>query len=467
MAVRDRAAKLGVSFADVRAVMDDYTRISRQDGKADRMSCGQSAGVSVRVLKGATWGFSSTNATDLASATDCLEQAVAAAGIAAGGEPFEMASLPAHEETVILEAEIDPRSISAEEKMAVLRRHEDELIRVAGAHAVNTNVSLSDSVHTTIVCNTQGALVEQEMTRVGIYCSLVTADSGVRQSAAESRARVQGWEALMEVTTEGFSTKAAKRAVDLLSAKRAPAGVFPVILHPSVVGVFIHEAFGHNAEADAVIAGESILQGKLGTQVASDLVSVIDDSAIPGLWGHYRYDSEGTPGRKREVIKDGTLVGLLHTLESAGRMGVAPNGSGRADGYANRPIVRMSNTIMVAGETPVEELIRGVDQGVMFEDGRWGYVYCEKGQYTLNAGSGRMIRNGEPAEMVRDCCVCGMVLETLQRVDCVSRESEISWGGGSCGKNGQSMPVSGGGPYIRVADMVVGGQETVAKGGAR
>ncbi|MBD3174222.1 MAG: hypothetical protein GF320_03510 [Armatimonadia bacterium] len=141
-------------------------------------------------------------------------------------------------------------------------------------------------------------------------------------------------------------------------------------------------------------------------------------------------------------------------------MGLEANGSGRADGYSSRPIVRMSNTMMEAGETPVEELIGGIDEGVLMEDGRWGYVFCQKGQYTLNAGGGRMIRNGELAEPVRDVCMVGMVLETLHNVDAVSKEFELAWGGGTCGKNGQGMPVSGGGPYVRVADMVVGGQDS-------
>ncbi len=124
-----------------------------------------------------------------------------------------------------------------------------------------------------------------------------------------------------------------------------------------------------------------------------------------------------------------------------------------------RPIVRMSNTLVDAGETPVADMIRGIELGVLFEKGQWGYVFCEKGQYTLSAGCGRMIRNGELAEMVRDVCMCGMVLETLHKVDAVSKEWEVSWGGGTCGKNGQSMPVSGGGPYMRVSEILVGGQE--------
>ncbi|MGI6352093.1 MAG: TldD/PmbA family protein [Armatimonadota bacterium] len=460
LAVRDTAAAKGVKFADARGVTTERTYISRQDGRADRMSKQQSQGIGVRVLKGGSWGFAVTNVVTRDSALGCLDEAISAANLTTPKVDVELAKAPAIEAVARSEYEKDPREISSQVKMDVLRAHESEALRVAGSKAANTIVTLSDSVTRTLVCNTDGTVVDHEQVRVNIACRLVAAEGGVRQSAYEIKARVAGWEAIEAVEPDELSVLAATKALRLLSARKAPAGVFPVVLHPTVVGVFIHEAFGHNAEADLVLAGESILEGKLQSQVASPLVNVVDDATLPKLWGSYDYDSEGLPAARRQIIKDGVLVGFMHNLESAGRMGVEPNGSGRADGYAARPIVRMSNTIMEAGETPVEEMIAGIDHGILMEDGRWGYVFCQKGQYTLNAGGGRMIRNGELAEPVRDVCMVGMVLETLHNVDAVSREFELAWGGGTCGKNGQGMPVSGGGPFVRVADMVVGGQDS-------
>jgi len=459
MSVRDRAVQLGADFADVRLVSDDRTHMSRQDGQTDRMSSGTSMGLGVRILHKGSWGFASTSIVDKETARSCLDDAIAAARLAPPATGIELATLPAHEASAATAVAIDPRSISAEDKMALLRTQEAEMLRVAGDKAVNTTVGLSNTITRTVVCNTQGALVEQEQTRVSFNCFLVCADGDVRQEGYESRARLAGWEEMAVITPEAYAVKAASKAVELLSARRAPAGVFPVILHPSVVGVFIHEAFGHNAEADLVLAGESILEGKMGTKIASDLVTVIDDGTIPGQWGSFAFDHEGTPSQRRRIIDKGTLVGFMHSLESAGRMDVPPNGSARADGFAQRPIVRMSNTLVEAGETPFDEMVKGIGDGILFQDGRWGYVFCERGQYTLNVGSGRMIRNGELCEMVRDCCMCGMVLETLHRVDAVSCEWDLPTRGGGCGKNGQGMPVSFGGPYLRVADMVVGGQD--------
>ena len=149
----------------------------------------------------------------------------------------------------------------------------------------------------------------------------------------------------------------------------------------------------------------------------------------------------------------------MHDLETAAKMGVEPNGSGRADGYSSRPIVRMSNTIVLPGESTLAELAKGIDRGVLLEGGQWGYVMTAKGQYTCHAGHARMIRNGEIAEPLRDVSLAGMVLDTLRDVDGVSKEFEMLTMGGMCGKNGQGMHTNGGGPYLRVKELLVGGQE--------
>jgi len=206
-----------------------------------------------------------------------------------------------------------------------------------------------------------------------------------------------------------------------------------------------------------VLTGQSILGGKLGTQVAADCISIVDDSTIPRSWGSYTYDSEGVPGQRRALVEKGVLKGFLHSLETAAKMGAAPNGSARADGFQHRPIVRMSNTMILPGESSLEELMRDIDLGILLRGGQWGYVQSEKGQYTCHAGEGIMIRNGQLAEQVRDVSISGMTLDTLADALGVSRDFELEMPG-NCGKNGQSMPVNGGGPYVKVREVVVGGQ---------
>jgi len=232
----------------------------------------------------------------------------------------------------------------------------------------------------------------------------------------------------------------------------------PVVFHPSITGLLIHEALGHNAEADHVWSGESILKGRLNKEVASPLVTILDDSLAGDSYGSYEYDSEGTAGGKRFIIEKGVLKSFLHSLETASRFGVAPNGCARAEDYSSPPIVRMSNTYMLPGKSSMEELLAGIDRGVYLRDGHWGYVLIEKGQFTCHASGARMIEHGTLGEPLRDVTVSGLMLETLKEIEAVGSDFLLQMPG-KCGKSGQGIPTDAGGPHIRIRKLVVGGAE--------
>jgi len=459
--VVDEAKKAGADFADARAVDSASTSLMRQDGKTDRLGKSQALGVGIRVLLDGAWGFSCTNEVGREGLKRCLQTSVdmAKASQARIAEPGVMAAVDPVVDEHVVPFETDVRSVSIERKMELATALETSALERAGDKAANSRASYSDTVMREMVCNTQGAAVDQTLMRASISVSITAADGEVRQNGREHKCGLGGFEIAEAIDPVKLGTEAADTALMLLTADRAPSGKFPVIVHPSIVGVFIHEALGHNAEADLVLGGDSILEGKVGAQVASELVSVVDDSTIEGSWGSYRYDSEGTPGKRRLLIENGILKGYMHSLETAARMGIEPNGSGRAQGYNARPIVRMSNTIVLPGKSTLEELASDIDMGVLLEGGQWGYVMTAKGQYTCHAGKGRMIRNGEICEPLRDVTVAGMILDTLAAVDGVTEEFEMLTMGGMCGKNGQGMHTNGGGPYMRVKELVVGGQE--------
>jgi TldD protein len=457
----DEARKAGAAFADARMVDSRGTGLRRQDGKTDRLAEGASLGVGVRVLLEGAWGFSSTTALDRDGLRRCLETATAMARASQARviEPGVMAAIAPTVGEYVSPFEVDPRSIPVDRKMGLVNALEKAALDRAGSAAANSMAYYDDSARRELVCNTQGVSVDNTMVRVSLGVRITAQDGEIRQRGYENKAVTGGFEVAQEADPTEMGTKAADTALMLLKADRAPSGKFPVILHPSIVGVFIHEALGHNAEADLVLGGDSILDGKLGTPVASELITVVDDATIPRSWGSYRYDSEGTPGERRLIIESGILRGFMHSLETAARMGVAPNGSARADGYGARPIVRMSNTMVLPGLGTLEELAKGIDLGVLLEGGEWGYVMTAKGQYTCHAGRGRLIRNGEIGAPLRDVSVAGMILDTLRDVDGLTEHFELPDRGGTCGKNGQGMPTNGGGPYVRVKELVVGGQE--------
>ncbi len=457
-----RAKAKGVQFADARAVIRDSTAISRQDGRAEKLFFKSSEGIGVRVLVNGAWGFASKSGLDFESAISSLESAISLAKASAPSvsDPGKVAEIDPVEGSWKSPSEIDPSEVSMEEKMRFLEWHENIAREKVGDRTANSVFSYTDSVSEEIVCNTFGTLVDSKITRVQVFARITAKEGEIRETGSEQIGRLAGFEAIKKITPEEFSLKAANEALDLLKAEPAPAGKMPVIFHPSVTGLFVHEALGHNAEADHIYSGSSIIGGKLGEVIASELVTIVDDGTVENAWGSYKWDSEGTPSAKRVIIENGKLVGYLHSLETAARLGMAPNGSARADGYSSRPIVRMSNTYIAAGNHSLEELISGTDLGVLLEGFQYGYVMCERGQFTCHVSKGTMIRGGKIAETVRDMSVSGSTLDVLKNIDGVSREFEMRMAG-TCGKNGQGVPTDAGGPYIRVREMVVGGTRQV------
>ncbi len=457
--VRDEALRLKVEFAEARYAAIQHSALMLQDGRADRVGAGERAGMGVRVLVDGAWGFASTESPEPEDWLSCLSDAVAMAKVSASRleEPVVLAQAPPVVDEVRAEFEIDPTGVPLERKLDAVRGYEEASARRAREAIANLMTGYSDSHQTEVVCNTRGAFLSSESVRTIVWHAITVQDGSVRQRARELRARQGGFELVEEMPAEELSVKAADRALSLLSAQPAPAGKLPAVFHPSIAGLLVHEALGHNAEADHVLTGQSTLAGKLGVRIGAECITVVDDATIPASWGSHRYDSEGVLAGRQVLVENGVLRGFMHSLETAGKMGVEPTGSARADGFANRPIVRMSNTMILPGEMSLEELIADIDLGILLQAGQWGYVWCEKGQYTCHAGEGHMIRNGQIAEQVRDVSISGMMLETLANALAVSRDFEMEMPG-SCGKNGQSMSVNGGGPYVKVREIVVGGQ---------
>jgi TldD protein len=458
--IRDKAKRQGVQFMDVRLFEEDSTTVMVQDRKADKVSQEKSSAVGLRVLMDGAWGFASTDAVDSQSLDQCLRAALemAKASTVRVAHPGVVAEIQPVVDTVRVEVEKDPRSVSLEEKVRRVLDYEKAGIDCAGGKLCNTIVSYRDSWTRETICNTAGTLIEQETIRTAIATAMTAVEGSVRQMAHERFSEQVGFELLDRISSKEFTEKAAQRAVSLLGARRAPSGKFPVVLHPSITGLLVHEALGHNAEADHVFNGQSIIEGKMDEQIASECVTIMDDATIPRLSGSYRYDSEGIPGQERVVIEKGVLKGYLHSLETAARFGAEPNGSARAMNGHCSPIVRMSNTFIAPGELTFEEMLEDIDEGIFMKGGHWGYVFCERGQYTCHSGEGWMIKNGQLGEHLRNVSFSGMTLETLMNIDAVSKDLEFLLPG-MCGKSGQGMHINAGGPYVRIKEVVVGGQE--------
>ncbi|MHB8605949.1 MAG: TldD/PmbA family protein, partial [Thermoplasmatota archaeon] len=249
--------------------------------------------------------------------------------------------------------------------------------------------------------------------------------------------------------------EAGEGAKRLLSASACPSGAMPVIADPDLTGVFAHEAIGHACEADLVIAGESLLAGRIGEPLGVEDLSIVDDGAVGGGFGSNPFDDEGTPASRKELVTGGVLTGYIHSLETAGKLGMRPNGGARAESGSSRPIVRMSNTLIEPGEWSFEEMVKGVKLGVLANGTRGGQVDVAKGSFQFGAQEAWLIERGEVTKPLRDAALQGTILETLKKIDAIGRDARLA-SPGICGK-GQWVPVGDGGPHIRIQDAIVGG----------
>jgi len=455
----EAALDKGADFADLRVSNGTATAVAVEDGRADKISSSQSRGAGLRVLVDGAWGFAPTNQPDEAEMMRCVQDAVEMAraasshvtdrGMVAKGEP-------AHGE-VGQPPRVRPDSIPLQERVARVCDLERAARNYEPSKIGNTVARYADGCGEMFLANSFGTFLHYNATGVSIGVSVVASDGTTRQRAAERKANRSGYELVEGLDIEAIGRTTARKAVDLLSAERAPAGTFDVIIDPRICGLLVHEAFGHNAEADAVWSGNSILDGKIGEPVAAEQVTIIDDPTLPGLNGSYEYDHEGVVGQRHIIVENGVLKGYLHGLETAARFGVSPNGSARAEGHQDVPLVRMSNTAVEPGDQSFEDMLAATDDGLYLTGGYWGYVFTAQGQFTCNVEHAYAIKNGQLGTHYRNVCITGRTLETLQKVTAVGNDLEFELGG-TCGKGGQGMPVDSGGPHLRISQVVVGGQ---------
>jgi TldD protein len=283
----------------------------------------------------------------------------------------------------------------------------------------------------------------------------VAAEGSVIQTGYEAVGSHSGFELLERNRPEEIGAKAAQRAVQMLSARPAPAGKMPVVLSGEAGGTMVHEACGHGLEADLVQKGLSVYAGKKGQKVAADCVTVVDDATMPDRYGSYSFDDEGIPSRKVVLIEKGILKDYLYDRLTAKRDGVEPNGHGRRESYQHKPIPRMGNTYIAPGRDDPQKIIRETGNGLLVKKMGGGQVNTTTGDFVFDVAEGYLIRNGEVGPMVRGATLTGNGPEVLRIIEAVG--NDLGFTIGTCGKDGQGVPVSDAQPTIRIKELVVGG----------
>lgn len=447
--------------AAIRSSRADYTEIRLEEGEDTRVSFRgpdlETAGVAIDrggiircFVRGGGWGIATFN--DLTDLDRRVNQAYEGAR-ALETEPVELAPVPASEDKITVPLENDFRGIPVTEKKSLAQEYNDILLRF-DPQIVDTHTAYFDTFTRLVFANSEGTYIEEERPMVNIAFSAVARKDGNVQRAFEAVSKVAGFDAVSG--HQELAQAVARRAVDLLTAPPVKGGRFPVVCNPKMAGVFAHEAFGHLSEADFVYENPQAQEMMvLGRRFGRDILTIADDGSIPGLRGTHPYDDEGTPTGRTDLIKDGVLVGRLHSRETAAKMGEQPTGNARATSYRYPPIVRMTNTFIEGGDTPLEQMISEIDHGVYACDAFGGQTALEN--FSFSAAYGYLIRDGEIAELVRDVVLSGNLFVTLKHIDAIGDDFQwAEWG--RCGKGQGGLPVTMGAPHIRIQDVLIGGE---------
>jgi len=442
--------KQNADYVEARIEENHVTSISYRGRELESVGKSTSTGGNVRALFKGGWGFVSFN--DL----DDLEKKVALAVRQArfvGKEKSQLAECPAALETVKPAIKEDPQKVSLRDKKRLLDEYNESIWQTAGIQT--SMLGYGDSHKKTLFLSSEGSFISQERADVTMRVVAIAAKGGEVQQAGLSVGSRDDFGSMRQLHKD--ISQLAKRAVDILSAPVIKGGQYTVVLDPILAGVFVHEAFGHLSESDFVYENNQLRElMKLGKTFGAPILNIVDGAAVPALRGSYKYDDEGVPATRTYLIKEGKLVGRLHSRETAAKMGEQPSGNARAINYRHPPIVRMTNTFIEPGKSRFEEMISDIKEGVYAKNWYGGTTSME--MFTFSSGETYMIRNGKVAETVRPVVLTGNVFNTLMHIDAIGNDLDMNQGGG-CGKGGQSpLPVSNGSPHIRILDCLVGGK---------
>jgi TldD protein len=431
--------------------------IGLEDGAVNRAYAEIDLGAGVRVVKGDQTGYGYTEDLSLPALLECARTAAAIADgpSRAGPARFHVrADLPDRYPLVRRWDDVRP-----EEKLPLVAALNERAF-AADPRVKKVNVFLRDEAGAVLIADSSGRIVEDEQPMTILSVSVLAEQGGRREQNGYNVAGRAGFEFYTPERLDRMVKEAVARTAILFEAGPPPAGEMPVVLAAGSSGILLHEAIGHGMEADFNRKGVSIYSDKIGKPIAKPFVNIVDDAANPGARGAINVDDEGNAAGTTRLVENGVLATYLHDSISARHYGVAPTGNGRRESYRHPPLPRMRSTYMLPGPHRTDEIIRSVKRGIYCVNFSNGQVNIGAGDFTFYVKNGWLIEDGKLTRPVKDVNIIGNGPKALEQVDMVSDDLAIDEGGWTCGKDGQSVPVSQGLPTVRVASMTVGGRGT-------
>lgn len=442
----------GGDFADVYIEHKKVTGIGCEGGKIERVHSGIDVGAGIRVVAGDSTAYAYTN--DLTRRG--LSVAAEVVSHAAQGDKKEYnIDLRKINPLVEFNFGVRPDMVKTEEKVVAVESADRSARSVSPDLVKQVIVGYGDVIQNVTIANSTGDFVEDERIRTRLMVQVVAARENTIQTGYDAVGSMAGFDLLDRSSPEDIARVAAVRAVEMLNARPAPSGKMPVVMAGEAGGTMVHEACGHGLEADLVQKGLSVYAGRKGQMVASESVTVVDDATLSDRYGSYSFDDEGVSARKVTLIKNGVLEDFLYDRLTASKDGVQSNGHGRRESYQQKPIPRMGNTYIAAGREEPERLVKEAGRGVLVTKMGGGQVNTTTGDFVFDVAEGFLIVDGSKGPMIRGATLTGNGPEVLRNIKMVGKD--LGFTIGTCGKDGQGVPVSDAQPTMWIENIVVGG----------
>ena len=443
----------GGIFGDIFIDERTYTHIQLESGRIEKLEQGEEAGIGLRVVTPWKSFYASTNSSEeshligLAGRLSkyCENRNADSIKIAGG-------NLTAHYPFSIAR---DPDGVGVREKLELVKGFES-MARKMEPRITQARVIFRDTNQKVRMFTSEDGGREDNRIQVVMSVLLVGQDGGEMQTAYEAVGGFYGFDYFTGELIEGLAAKTVRRLQGLLAAQEAPMGAKTVVLASEAGGTMIHEAIGHGLEADLAMEGLSCYKGLLGSKIASEIVSVVDDATIPHMRGTYAFDDEGVPSERTVLVEKGVLKNYLFDRFHAMKHNMKSTGNGRRESYRFRPIPRMSNTLILPGSDDPQEIIASVDDGVLVVKMGGGQVDTVRGDFVFEISEGYLIEGGTVGPMIKNATMMGNGLKVLKDIDMVG--TDLAFGIGTCGKDGQGVPVADAQPTLRIPGIIVGGR---------
>ena len=447
------AMRTGADFAEIFAEDRRSSSAILDDGRVEEVVSGRDRGAGIRVVVGETTGFAHT--ADLSEPGLVAAAGAAAAAARRSGGARRVVEVSSLDVPRPLTVRVPPEEVPKSTKVALLTSA-DAAARSTGAAITQVSARYGDGRRRILVADSDGLFTSDDQVRTLFSVSCVASGDTGMQTGRESAGRTAGFELFDLYDVEEMARLAARRALTKLTARPAPSGEMPVVVGPGGGGVLFHEACGHGLEADLVAKSASVFAGRVGERVAAPMVTLIDDGTMAGEWGHYGIDDEGKPAARNVLISDGVLTDYMWDRLRARKEGRASSGNGRRQSYQHLPMVRMTNTYIDNGDANPDDIVADTPHGVYVAQLGGGQVNTATGDFVFGMTEAYLIENGRITAPIREGNLIGNGPEVLTRIDALGNDFAMG-SPGTCGKDGQGVPVGDGTPTLRVTALTVGG----------